>query len=204
MEDMIFNIMNDYGYIGVFFLIMIENIFPPIPSEVILTFAGFMTAKGELKILMVILASTLGSVIGAVVLYYLGSIFDKETWGKIVDKYGKWLRLKREDIDKSQEWFDNHGNKTVFFCRFIPLIRSLISIPAGMAKMSMKVFLLLTTLGSLIWNTVLIYLGSSIGDNWEVIVEYMDVYSNVAYALIAIVFLTVCYLFYKKRIKKKE
>lgn len=202
MEQYILDIMNDYGYIGVLLLIMAENLFPPIPSEVILTFAGFMTAKGEMTIVGVVIASTVGAVVGALLLYWLGTIFDKKTWGKIIGKYGKILRLKEEDIDKAEAWFDKHGAKTVFFCRFIPLIRSLISIPAGMAKMNIWSFISLTTLGTLIWNTVLIYLGSRIGENWESIVYYMDIYSNIVYACIAIAFVAVCVWFYKKRIKK--
>lgn len=201
MEEYILSFMDQYGYIGVMLLIMAENIFPPIPSEVILTFAGFMTTKGEMTLWGVVIASTVGAVLGALILYLLGSIFDRKTWEKIITKYGKYLRLKTEDIEKAENWFEKHGNKTVFFCRFIPLIRSLISIPAGMAKMKITHFILLTTAGTLIWNTVLIYLGSRIGEQWEEIVAYMDIYSNAAYTVIAIVGISVIVWFYKKRIK---
>lgn len=199
MESWIAGIMEDWGYFGVFFLIMIENLFPPIPSEVILTFGGFMTTKSDLSILGVVVASTLGSVVGAVILYGIGLLLDVENLEKIVDKYGRILRLTRKDIHKADAWFDNYGFWTVFFCRFIPLIRSLISIPAGMSNMKFWLFLLLTTLGTLIWNAVLVNVGAAVGDSWETIVHYMDIYSNIAYVIIVIVFLAFVYLFLKKK-----
>ena len=146
MEEMILSIMNQFGYIGVLLLIAIENVFPPIPSEVILLFGGFMTTYTELNVIGMIIFSTLGSLIGAIVLYYIGKILNKERLKKIVSgKVGKILRLKNEDIEKADHWFDTKGNKTVFFCRFIPIVRSLISIPAGMSEMPMLKFLIYTT-----------------------------------------------------------
>ena len=168
MEEFILSMMNQFGYIGVFLLIAIENIFPPIPSEVILLFGGFMTTYSELNIVLMIIFATLGSLIGAIVLYYIGKILNKERLKKIIDgKIGKILRLKNSDIDKADEWFDKKGNKTVFFCRFIPIVRSLISIPAGMSEMPLGKFFLYTTTGSLIWNTVLIIIGAIVGEKWE-------------------------------------
>ena len=179
MEQIIINIMEQVGYLGVFLLIAIENIFPPIPSEVILVFGGFMTTYTSLNIPIMILAATLGSLLGAIVLYYIGKIFNKERLKRIVNgKIGKVLRLKASDIEKADKWFDTKGNKTVFFCRFIPIVRSLISIPAGMSEMPMQKFLLYTILGSLIWNTVLIIVGSIVGDKWETIVGYLDNFSK--------------------------
>lgn len=205
MESWIASIMEDWGYFGIFFLIMVENLFPPIPSEVILTFGGFMTTKSDLSIFGVVIASTLGSVVGAVILYGIGLLLDVENLEKIVDKYGRVLRLTKKDIHKADAWFDNYGFWTVFFCRFIPLIRSLISIPAGMSNMKFWLFLLLTTLGTLIWNAVLVNVGAAVGDSWETIVHYMDIYSNIAYAAIVIVFLLFVYIFLKKKgfIKKR-
>ncbi len=199
MESWIAGIMEDWGYFGVFFLIMLENLFPPIPSEVILTFGGFMTTKSDLSILGVVVASTLGSVVGAVILYGIGLLLDVENLEKIVDKYGRILRLTKKDIHKADSWFDNYGFWTVFFCRFIPLIRSLISIPAGMSNMKFWLFLLLTTLGTLIWNAVLVNVGAAVGDSWETIVHYMDIYSNIAYVVIAVVFFVFVFLFLKKK-----
>lgn len=186
MENWITGVMEQFGYAGVFVLIMLENVFPPIPSEVILTFGGFMTTASSLTKIGVIAAATAGSVAGAVILYGIGLLLDVERLGKIVDRWGRVLRLTRDDIHKADAWFDKYGPWTVFFCRLVPLIRSLISLPAGMSNMNFLLFLLLTTLGSLIWNTVLVSLGAAVGDNWERIVEYMDIYSNVAYAIIAV------------------
>lgn len=202
MQEIILSIMNAYGYLGVFLLIMIENVFPPIPSEVILLFGGFMTTYSKLSIVGMIVASTLGSLFGAIILYYIGKIFNKDRLKKIISgKLGKILRLKASDIDKADSWFDNKGNKTVFFCRFVPLIRSLISIPAGMSEMPILKFIIYTVVGSLIWNAVLIIVGSIVGENWTSILNILDTYSHVVVILVAIIFIVGIYIFYKKRKK---
>ena len=205
MEQIIINIMEQVGYLGVFLLIAIENIFPPIPSEVILVFGGFMTTYTSLNIPIMILAATLGSLLGAIVLYYIGKIFNKERLKRIVNgKIGKVLRLKASDIEKADKWFDTKGNKTVFFCRFIPIVRSLISIPAGMSEMPMQKFLLYTILGSLIWNTVLIIVGSIVGDKWETIVGYLDNFSNIILIILVIIFVVAMYYWFVIRKMKQN
>ena len=205
MQDFILMVMNQFGYIGVFLLIAIENIFPPIPSEVILLFGGFMTTYTRLNVVGMIIAATLGSLIGAIVLYYIGKIFNKERLKKIISgKIGKVLRLKAKDIDNADKWFDTKGNKTVFFCRFVPIVRSLISIPAGMSEMEIPKFLMYTVLGSLIWNTVLIVVGSIVGENWTDILSIMDNYSHIVLILLVIIFVAfVVYWFgFSKKNKK--
>ena len=143
MENIIIEVMNNWGYLGIFLLIMLENLFPPIPSEIILTFGGFMTIESSLSIIGVILSATIGSLIGGIILYYIGKIFNVDTLIKIVKSiYGKLLRIKPKDIKSADKWFDEKGNKTVFFCRFIPIVRSLISIPAGMSEMPMLKFII--------------------------------------------------------------
>lgn len=205
MQEIILSIMNVYGYLGVFLLIMIENVFPPIPSEVILLFGGFMTTYSKLSIVGMIVASTLGSLFGAIILYYIGKIFNKDRLKKIISgRLGKVLRLKVSDIDSADNWFDNKGNKTVFFCRFIPLVRSLISIPAGMSEMPMFKFLLYTLFGSLIWNTVLIIVGSVVGENWTKIVGILDTYSHIVVIILFIIFVVGVYFFYRNRSNKKN
>lgn len=205
MQEIILSIMGKYGYIGVFLLIMIENVFPPIPSEVILLFGGFMTTYTKLNIFGMVVASTLGSLFGAIILYYIGKIFNKDRLKKIISgKLGKILRLKVSDIDNADNWFDNKGSKTVFFCRFIPLVRSLISIPAGMSEMPMFKFLLYTLFGSLIWNTVLIIVGSVVGENWTKIVGILDTYSHIVVIILFIIVVVGVYLFYKRRSNKKR
>ncbi len=205
MENFILDMMNQFGYLGVFLLIAIENIFPPIPSEVILLFGGFMTTYTSLNIFGMSIASTLGSLIGAIVLYLIGKFFNKERLKAIVSsKVGKILRLKNEDIDKADNWFETKGNKTVFFCRFIPIVRSLISIPAGMSEMAMGKFLVYTITGSLIWNVVLIVMGSIVGENWTSILEIFDTYSHIVLILLIIIFIALVFIFYRKRLNKKE
>lgn len=203
MEQWILSWMNEYGYFGIFFLIAMENLFPPIPSEVILTFGGFMTAHTGLSTAGVVLASTLGSVTGALLLYGIGTWLDEKRLERLVARWGPVLRLQMDDIRRAFHWFDKYGAWAVFLCRLVPLVRSLISVPAGMARMSFVTFLLLTTIGSLIWNTVLVRIGSAVGESWHSIVQFMDVFSNIVYALLAIGFLLAVTIFIRKRFFQK-
>jgi len=202
MEQWITHVIEQFGYLGILLLIALENVFPPIPSEVILTFGGFMTTKTTLSITGVVIFSTLGSVLGAIILYGIGLLIDISRLEKIIDRWGHIFRLTREDIHKADKWFAKYGVWTVFFCRFIPLIRSLISIPAGMSHMNLGVFLLLTTIGTFIWNLILVNIGAAVGASWDTIVAYMDVYSNIVYAILAILFIALVILFIRKRFKK--
>ena len=205
MQEIILSIMEQFGYIGTFLLITIENVFPPIPSEIVLLFGGFMTTYTSLNLFLMIIAATLGSLLGAIILYYIGKILNKERLKKIISgKIGKILHLKNEDIDKADEWFDTKGNKTVFFCRFIPIVRSLISIPAGMSEMDMKKFIIYTTAGSLIWNSVLLYIGSKVGENWTDILSIFDNYSHITLIVLIIIFVAACILFYVKKNKESK
>ncbi|MCJ8006487.1 DedA family protein [Lederbergia wuyishanensis] len=203
METWIIEILEKFGYIGILILIAIENIFPPIPSEVILLFGGFMTIKTELTVMGVVWFATLGSVVGAVVLYGIGHLINVDRLEKIVGKYGHYLRLTKDDLNKADAWFAKYGVWTVFFCRFIPLIRSLISIPAGMANMNFGLFLLLTAVGTFIWNIVLVNLGAAVGESWEDIVKIMDVYSNIIYIVLVVLVIILAILFMKKRLSRK-
>ena len=205
MENLIIEIMNNYGYIGIGLLIFIENLFPPIPSEVILTFAGFMTTNTKMTLIGVIIAATIGSIIGAIVLYYIGKILNKERLIKIVtSKYGKFLKIKPKDIEAADKWFDEKGNKTVFFCRFVPVVRSLISIPAGMSEMPILKFIIYTTLGSALWNTLLVTIGAFAGDKKDYILEIIDNVSHIILIIIIIIILIFIYRFYRKKTKQKE
>ena len=203
MQEFIIMILEKYSYFGVFFLILVENIFPPIPSEVILLLSGFMTSYTSLSMVLMIIFATFGSVIGAIVLYYIGNILNKDRLKKIVrGKVGKVLFLKEKDIDKADECFDNKGNISVFFCRFVPIVRSLISIPAGMSDMPKLKFLAYTFFGSLIWNSVLIFLGHTLSDNWKIVLDILDKYKIVAVIILVVIFIYFVYKFYKKRINK--
>lgn len=198
MQQFVINIVNEFGYTGIFFLIAIENLFPPIPSEVILTFGGFITTFTNLNIIGVIISSTIGSVVGAIILYKIGTLLTKEKLGKILNsKVGKILHFKKSEVKYTEGYFDKIGMSAVFFCRFIPIVRSLISIPAGMAKMSFGPFLLLTTIGSLIWNSVLITVGAVTGNSWSKVSESMGKYSNTVF-IIFMILLVVIYIALKK------
>lgn len=205
MQEFIINIMNSYGYIGVFLLILIENIFPPIPSELILLFGGFMTTYTKLNIIVMIISATLGSLIGALLLYKIGTIFDKEKLKILISgKLGRVLNLKNSDIDNANKWFSNEGQKTVFFCRFIPLIRSIISIPAGMNKMKISKFITYTLLGSVIWNLVLIIIGHIVGRNWKAILKTFKLYSRFALLLLFISLMILIIKYYKNKSKEQN
>jgi membrane protein DedA with SNARE-associated domain len=204
LENWIIEIMNQFGYIGVFLLIMLENLFPPIPSEVILTFGGFMTTTTNMTVLGIIVFSTLGSVLGALVLYGIGLLLEEKKLNAIIDKYGRFLRLTREDVHKAYAWFDKYGAWAVFLCRLVPLVRSLISIPAGSVRMNIVTFLLLTTVGSLIWNTALVNIGAAVGASWETIVDYMDIYSNIVYAALFLLAVLFIVLYIRKKFWKGQ
>jgi len=200
MQEIIVTLVDKFGYFGILLLIAVENIFPPIPSEVILTFGGFLTTYTSLSVGGVILFSTLGSLVGAIILYGVGRIFNKERLMKLVSgKIGAVLRLKAEDIESAEKWFEKRGSGTVFFCRFIPIVRSLISIPAGMSGMEMAPFLLYTTAGSVIWNTVLVVIGSIVGENWERVVTTVGMYSDLTLIVLVVLFISAAWGFYHKK-----
>jgi membrane protein DedA with SNARE-associated domain len=204
MNDLIISIINQYGYLGVFLLIIIENFFPPIPSEIILTFGGFMTTYTTMTVWGVILFATLGSVLGATGLYTLGRVLNAERFELLFSgKVGRVLHLKAEDVRRADKWFKKHGHAAVFLCRFVPIVRSLISIPAGMSKMKFGGFLLLTILGTFIWNMVLIYLGRLAGEAWVVIASYMDIYSKIIAMVFVVCGLALAVFYVKKRFINK-
>lgn len=202
MENTVIFFMNKYGYLGILFLIMIENIFPPIPSEIVLGFGGFMTRNTNLTLFGVIFISAIGSCLGASILYFFGYAINKERLIKLTKtKFGKILNLKETDIENANNWFLKRGYKSILFGRFIPLIRSVISIPAGISKMPFLAFILLTFIGTFIWNGILTIIGSMLGDNWYKIVLFIKKYSTSA-LIISIIF-TVFSFIYCIRLKKK-
>lgn len=204
MEAWLIEILNQFGYLGISFLIAIENIFPPIPSEVILTFSGFMTTKTSMTPFLVIVFSTIGALLGAYTLYYIGYIFSEERIFSLLDtKVGKFLGFKKESVHKTIQWFHKNGKYGTFIGRCIPVIRSLISIPAGMSKMPLVEFTIYTTLGSATWNTILVLLGNSMGKNWHQVVDIFSQYSNIiTYGLLVVFVLIIIYIIIKKRSKQ--
>ena len=171
--------MAKFGYLGIIFAMFAENVFPPIPSEVIMPAAGFAVARGDLNLLLVIVSGTLGSVLGALPLYYFGSLFNKQRLIDFTEKYGKYVFVKPDDVISADDWFNKHGKKAVFFGRMVPGIRTLISIPAGMNKMPLLPFIILTTAGAAIWTTLLTLAGYHFGQNYEVIEKFLAPYSKI-------------------------
>lgn len=164
-------LMEAVGAPGAGIAIAAENLFPPIPSEVILPLAGLTAAAGGFTLLEAILWTTAGSVVGALLLYSLGRVLGHDRLARIASKMPL---VRSSDIDKTTAWFAKHGWKTVFFGRFLPIFRSLISIPAGIERMPVALFLGLTAIGSAIWNTIFIMIGFTLGQNWHIIEPYMD------------------------------
>lgn len=195
MKNIIFRIINKYGYFGITFLIALENLIPPIPSEVILSFSGFISKSTGLNLFLIIIFATIGSLIGAIVLYYLAYFIGLNL---LNFKIFKLCGLKKEDTEKSMKHFQKNGYKSIFFGRFIPIIRSFISIPAGLSKMDIRLFLLLTWIGSFIWNTIFVIAGFILQDNWDTLANFFDKYSFFIF-LIAIILYTII-----KRHKSKK
>ncbi|MEU8379333.1 DedA family protein [Streptosporangium sp. NPDC048865] len=179
------NLMETLGAPGAGLAIALENLFPPLPSEVILPLAGFTASKGDMGLFDAVLWTTIGSVVGALALYAVGALLGRE---RVVFIASKLPLVSVSDIEKTEAWFARHGRKTVFFGRMIPIFRSLISIPAGVERMPVMIFTLLTTLGSLIWNTAFVMAGYLLGEQWDLVERYMGVVSK---AVLAIVILAV-------------
>ena len=205
MQYWLINIINQFGYLGIAFLILLENIFPPIPSELILTFSGFLTTISNMNIWMSSLSATVGSMAGAILLYVLGRALPQRKIVKFMIKHQRILRLKESDLKRSSDWMTKRGGSAVFLCRFVPVVRSLISIPAGAAHMQIWKFLAYSALGTAIWNTILIYLGAIAGNNWQKITGYLNTYSYVIGIAVSFVltFLIIRRVMRKKAREKK-
>ncbi|MEV0201164.1 DedA family protein [Nonomuraea sp. NPDC050691] len=183
MTDWLVGLMEDLGAPGAGIAIALENLFPPLPSEVILPLAGFTASRGEMDLFDALLWTTLGSVVGALALYWVGALLGRE---RVLAIAAKIPLVKPADIEKTEAWFLRHGRKTVFFGRMVPLFRSLISIPAGVERMPVTTFLALTTAGSLIWNSIFVMAGYLLGEQWELVETYVGIGSNVVIALVVL------------------
>lgn len=205
MQEYLLALVTQYGYISIALIICIENIFPPIPSEVVLLFGGFLAFSSGLNQWMMILAATAGAVAGAIVLYLVGRLLPKEKLKKLLSgKVGKVLRLAPADIDKAETWFARYEYKAVFICRCVPVLRSVISVPAGMARMRPTPFLLLTIAGSFIWNTILVWAGFLAGDGWEAMAKYVDGFTTAAVILLGLAAVAGLWLWLKKRTNNEK
>ncbi|GIG89192.1 hypothetical protein Pen02_41280 [Plantactinospora endophytica] len=177
------DLMDTLGAPGAGLAVALENLFPPLPSEIILPLAGFAASRGEMSLWSAIFWTTLGSVVGALALYYVGALLGRERTRAIV---ARLPLVKLADVDRTEAWFVRHGVKTVFLGRMVPIFRSLISIPAGIERMRLGTFLLCTALGSLIWNTVFVLAGYLLGENWHVVEEYASVFQKVVIVLVVL------------------
>ena len=201
MQEAFFGFISQFGYIAITALILFENIFPPIPSELILPLSGFLVSKTSMTLPLVIVFATIGSVVGAYILYGFGRLLSKERLEGFFDtKLMRMLGFHSDDVAKAIGWFDRKGQITVLICRCVPVARSLISIPAGTAKMNMVRFALYTLVGSLAWNTVLCTLGFWAGDAWEVITAQAEWVSTAVKVAIVIIGLIVVVWWIKFRI----
>jgi membrane protein DedA with SNARE-associated domain len=189
------DVVEDLGYIGLLLMIALENVFPPIPSELVLPLAGFLTGQGRMWFPGAVVAATIGSILGALILYYLGYYFGEHRVRALVRRFGKLAMISEEDIDKADDWFDRHDRSAVFIGRLFPVVRSLISIPAGIRHMPMGKFLLYTAAGSAIWNTTLITIGWILGDNWEEVEQYVG---YLQYLVILAILAGIAWFIYRK------
>jgi membrane protein DedA with SNARE-associated domain len=184
LADWVTDVIDRLGYVGVALLVALENLFPPIPSEIVLPFAGFVARDGRAALPGMILAATIGSLLGAWVLYGIAAAIGPDRFHRFLDRYGRWFRLTAADIAKAERWFDKRAVIGVLVGRCVPLVRSLVSIPAGFRRMRFGAFTLYTAIGSLIWNTGLIGAGYLLRENWHDVEPILDA---VQYAVIAVI-----------------
>jgi membrane protein DedA with SNARE-associated domain len=178
------DLMDRLGLFGAALAVSLDNFFPPIPSEIILPLAGFAASQGTFSLTGALVATTLGSVFGALVLYWLGRVFGRE---RAVVVFDRTPLLKVSDLERTEAWFAKHGAKAVFFGRMVPIFRSLISIPAGVEKMNAWTFVLLTTVGSFIWNFIFVYAGYRLGENWDRVEPYAEWFQRLVILAVVVV-----------------
>ena len=187
------DVINQFGYFGVALLVIIENVFPPIPSEIVLPFAGFVAQQGsgaaqsDTSVIGMMIAATIGSVVGALILYFVSAAIGPDRLRAFVEKFGKWFGVKSSDLVRAEAWFDRRSSLAVLVGRCVPLIRSIVSIPAGFRRMKLSSFVVLTAIGSAVWNIALIGAGAVLKDQWDVVGDYVGVFQWVVVAAIIVV-----------------
>lgn len=189
--------ISQLGYAAIFFLMMLESMIVPVPSEFVMPFAGFLVAQGSFNAVLVILTSTLGSITGSLIFYYIG-----KTGGyTLVQRYGKYVLVDTQDIKKTEAWFNKRGDLTIFLARLVPVIRHLISLIAGIGKMNVKKFTIYTILGAALWNSILTYLGFLLGQHWNEVSRYLE---NLDLIIVILLIVGCLYFVYRhlKRAKK--
>lgn len=186
LVDWTTRVVETLGYGGVAGLVALENLFPPIPSEVVLPLAGFVSGRGDASFGGMVLAATIGSMLGAIILYGIAAGVGPVRLRRFVVRFGGWFGLDEADLDKTEEWFDRRATLAVLLCRCVPLMRSLVSIPAGFRRMPMGRFSLYTLIGSLVWNIALIGAGYALGDRWEQAENPLGMFQKVVVAVIVV------------------
>lgn len=201
MLESITNTINSLGYVGIALLMALENLVPPIPSELIMPLAGFTITQGKMNFLVVVIAGTIGSVLGATPWYFLGKSWGLRRTQKIADHYGKWLTLSGEDVEKAKVWFDRRGYIATGIGRLVPGIRTYISLPAGISKMPLGYFLMYSTIGTIVWVTFLTGAGYILGANYERVGIYLKPISTIVLA--SILLISIYLIIKRKRIDTK-
>ncbi|MCS6959867.1 MAG: DedA family protein [Pseudanabaenaceae cyanobacterium SKYGB_i_bin29] len=199
MEEWVVSTMERLGYVGIALLMFLENLFPPIPSEVIMPLAGFTVAKGEMTMPLAITAGVVGTLLGAVPWYGAGWLLGQERLSQFLDRLPRWTGLSGEDITKASAWFEQHGQKAVLLGRLVPGVRTLISVPAGIARMSPVTFFSYSTVGIIGWTTFLAYSGYLLGANYKLIEPYIDTLSKIVLVILGAAFGVFLYNRYKQR-----
>ena len=191
------SIISQLGYAGIFFLMMLESMIVPVPSEFVMPFAGFLVAQGSFNAALVILASTLGSITGSLIFYYIG----KTGGHTLVEKYGKYVLVDAQDIKKTEAWFNKRGDLTIFLARLVPVVRHLISLIAGIGKMNVKKFIVYTILGAGLWNGILTYLGLYLGQHWDEVSKYTE---NLDIVIVILLIIGCLYFVYRQLSRAKK
>lgn len=194
LGNLITRIIDALGYPGIILVMAAENIFPPIPSELVMPLAGFRAYEGKFNIFGVIIAGMIGSVIGALALYYIGAWANETVIRRFVRRWGRYAFISEKDIDTTLGYFSRHGEAVIFFGRLIPIVRSLISIPAGMERMPLPKFLLFTVLGTTIWSAILSYAGWALRSQWESVLGYVKQYEHLVLGLVVVGVLVFLYM----------
>ena len=184
MATWIMEWVSSAGYVGIALLMFAENVFPPVPSELIMPLAGYLAAQDQVTLWGVVIAGMVGSVLGALPLYFLGKLIGADRIKALADRHGRWFTVSGDDIEHARRWFNRYGNAAVLVCRLIPAVRSLISIPAGMAGMKLTPFIAYTAMGSGLWAALLAYIGFLLGENFEQVSRYLDPISWIVLGLI--------------------
>jgi membrane protein DedA with SNARE-associated domain len=193
------DVIEQLGYLGVALLVVLENVFPPIPSEIVLPFAGFVAQRGSDSVVLMILAATVGSVIGALIMYWIAAVIGDERLNAFTRKFGKWVQIREADLTRAEEWFDRHAVSAVLVGRCVPLIRSVVSIPAGFRRMKLVPYITYTFLGSLVWNIALVGAGAILGENWERVEPVVAAFQWIVIVLVVAAVARLAYTFFRRR-----